>query len=80
MTTMSRPRLINYGRSVRIDDKTIITGQEAASCLDPELNQLGELGQWYQDIVRANPGDNLPFQEFLRQARTRENQIEDISA
>ena len=72
--------LINYGRSVRIDNSTIITAQEASYSLDSDLHHLGELGQWYQDIVRLNPGDNMPLQDYLRRARARENQIEGIDA
>lgn len=72
--------LINYGRSVRIDHSTIISAREASYSLDRDLNHLGELGQWYQDIVRLNPGDNVPLQDYLRRARARENQIEGIAA
>jgi hypothetical protein len=76
---MPRPLLINYGRSVKIDHDTIIGASEASRSLDSEVSQLGELGQWYQDIVRANPGDNASLQAYLRRCRARENQIEGIS-
>jgi hypothetical protein len=70
--------LINYSRSVRTDNSTVITAQEASYSLDSNLNHLGELGQWHQDISRLNPGDSVQLQDYLRRARVRENQIEGI--
>lgn len=57
-----------------------MTASEAARDPDPEISQLGELGQCCQDIVRANPGDNASLQAYLRRCRARENQIEGVSS
>ena len=74
---MPRYLLIDYGRSVKTGN-TIITAEEAMCSNDKELQKLGNLGKWYQDTGRWNPGIHAPLQDYLRRARSMQNQVKGI--
>ena len=74
---MPRYLLIDYGRSVKTGN-TIITAEEAMCSNDKELQELGNLGKWYQDTGRWNPGIHAPLQDYLRRARSMQNQVKGI--